>query len=116
VTPPSDMALVDDGLPAPPVSPWIDRATIAAANARDVVERRDDDHSLFWKRQLYERGLGATLAARRRKFTFGAQARPESAPKVERTPEVRAYFRQYMRERRARQKADALVNSHGAPS
>jgi hypothetical protein len=41
------------------------------------------------------------------KFTFGAQTKVKAKrPKVERTAEVKEYYRQYMRERRARKAAE----------
>jgi hypothetical protein len=106
--PPSDMTLVADGLPEPPVAPerWLGVARISAARARDVVERRDDDRSRAERRELYARTLGAAKLARPPVFRFGAQVKAKSKsaprPKRERTEETRAYFRDYMRERRAR--------------
>ena len=103
-------------------APWIDATRIAAANARDVIERHDDDRSLDWRRELYERTLGAARLARAPKFNFSTKVKAKvMPPKAERTAEererYREYMRTYMRESRARQKAtDALVNSQPAPT
>jgi hypothetical protein len=116
------MTLVDDDPPASPRAPWLRREAIAAANARDVVERRDDDRSNAQRREQGWQSLLATKRLNLHRFTFGAQAQAQakSAPKPkakrERTDETRAYFREYQRRLRAKQKADALVNSQSATS
>jgi hypothetical protein len=67
--PPSDMEIVS----GPPVSPWLDVRKIAAANARDVVRRRDDDRSLAWRREISSRALAEARLSRGPRFRFGAQ-------------------------------------------
>ena len=113
--PPSDMAIVEEARPEPPVAcgePWINPNWIAASHARDVLERRDDDRSLAWRREMGARFAAVARLSRPPKFKFGAQVKAKVArPKVERTAEEKArhreYMRAYMRESRARQKADA---------
>ena len=107
--------------PVPYAQPWIDREKIAAANARDVVERVDDDRSRAQRRE--QQGWQSLLAAKRpspNRFTFAAKLRAKGAPKPkrkrERTDETREYFALKMRELRARKKAEALVNSQAEPS
>jgi hypothetical protein len=103
---PQPIEIVSD--PTVSHGPWLNIAKIAAANARDVLERRDDDRSRAERRELYARTLGAARLARgpRFAFTFGARIKAKAKPKVkvERTEEVRAYFREYQRQRRAREK------------
>ena len=87
------------------VSLWIRRETIEAARSRDVQARRDDDRSRAWRREESSRALAEVRLSRPPKFrfTFGAQVKAKSPrPKRERTGETRAYFREYMRARRAR--------------
>ena len=72
--------------------------------------------SIEERRAQSSRALAVARLSRPLKFTYGAPKAVKVRPKVERTAETRAYFRDYMRERRARQKADASTNLHGAPS
>jgi hypothetical protein len=100
--PPSEVRSVDRIAPQPieiasdpPVSPgtlWIDRARIAAANARDVVERTMDDRSRAERRELYARTLGAVRG-------YGERSAEQTAKNRER-------MREYQRRRRA-EKAEA---------
>ena len=107
---PSDVALADDACPEPPVSPWVDVTKIAASNARDVLERNADDRSRAERRELYARTLGAAKLSRSPVFRFDVQAKVKKARKVERSAAVKEYHREYMRERRARLKADSSTN------
>jgi hypothetical protein len=81
---------------------------IRAAIARDVLERVLDDRTA-WARSVEATEVHVRMrAATRIKPRRVIYPRPaEPRPKVERTPEVKAYFREYQRERRAKQKADA---------
>jgi hypothetical protein len=102
--PPSDMETAGDGPPAPSVSPWLDPARIRAATARDVLERLErgvDDRTLEERRADGAKGLAVARLSRPPVFKFGAQAKSVRW-KVERTAEVKEYYRTYMRERRAR--------------
>ena len=104
----------------PPVSltqPWVDMTRIAAANARDVLERTEDDRSRAERSAQATLTLAAMRVTRRIKF----KPRPKSAPKPkgkkERTPELRAYFREYGRKWRARKKeAQAALSTLPATS
>ena len=97
--------------PCVPPETWIDGSRIRASCAKDVLERREDDRSRAERREQAAKAFAAARLSRPQRFTFGAQAKaksvPKPKPKVERTAEVREYFRQYMRERRAKQKAGA---------
>jgi hypothetical protein len=88
--------------------PWVDLSKIRAASARDVVERRNDDRSRAERRELYARTLALAKSPRPPMFKFCAQVKAKSAPrpKRERTDETRAYFREYQRKLRAKQKAE----------
>jgi hypothetical protein len=90
----------------PPASsaPWFDANRIRASCARDVLERVDDDRSSIWRREIGARSAAIARALRPKpKFKFGAQGKAKTArPKRARTDETRAYFREYMRARRAR--------------
>jgi hypothetical protein len=85
------------------VSSWIDASRIRASCARDVIERVNDDRSRAERREQAAKAFAAAKLSRPPRFTFGAQVKAKAKrPKVERTAETRAYFREYMRERRAR--------------
>jgi hypothetical protein len=109
--PPSEMAIVNDGLPEPPVPSgrWLDCSKVAASTARDVVERVMDDRSRAERRAQSSEALAVARLARPPKFRFGALAKtgPKRTRKVERTAEVKEYYRQYMRERRAAQRVSS---------
>ena len=100
---------IRDSAECPPsFTPWIDADRIRASCARDVLERVLDDRT-FWRRS--EQGscsLAAARLSRSAKFNFGAKAKRVARPKVERTDEVRAYFREYQRRRRAEAKAETM--------
>jgi hypothetical protein len=89
-------------------APWIDANRIRAAIARDVVERVMDDRPPELRRIHASLVRAFTLASQRIKPKFVVYPRPaEPKPKVARSDETKRYFREYQRERRARQKADA---------
>jgi len=103
--PPSDMALGKDAVPEALVPRWIDPARIRASTARDVLERVDDDRSRAERREQASQAFAAARLSRGPKynFAFGSRTKAKKVrPKVERTPEVREYFRQYMQRRRQR--------------
>ena len=108
--PPSDMVAVDDGPPEPPVAFWIDPARIRASTARDVRERVNDDRSLAWRREIGARSAAIGRALRPKpRYTFGAPVksiRPKTERTVEQKAAAREYAKHYMRERRAREKAE----------
>jgi hypothetical protein len=84
---------------------------------RERLERGWDDRTFAERSANGSRALAVARLLRPPVFRFGAQVKAKrSRPKVERTEEVQEYYRQYMRERRARQKADASTNLRGAPS
>ena len=90
----------------PLATPWIDRTRIAAANARDVLGRSEDDRSRGEKRPgLADARCNASGAPS--KFKPKAKSAPKPKVKKERTPELREYFRNYGRLWRARKKAEA---------
>jgi hypothetical protein len=92
----------------PPCVSWIDMNRIRAAIARDVLERVMDDRT-SWARSVEASEVFTRLRAAARikpkRVIYPRAAEPK--PKVERTPEVKEYFRLYQRTRRQRQKADA---------
>ena len=101
--------------PAAPYAPWFDASRIAAANARDVLERLErgmDDRTFEQRSADATEARARTRAAQpvKWRFNFSSKAAAKPRPKVERTDEVRAYFREYQRRLRARQKADASTN------
>jgi hypothetical protein len=75
-----------------------------------VLERVLDDRTFAEKSAQGTRSLARALAnarlSRRLKFNFGAKSAPRPKPKRESTPQTKDYFRTYMREWRARRKAD----------
>ena len=99
---------------APPVPRWVDMDRVRASLSPDV-RARAEDYSLD-DRTHEVKSAQASQALRERvppRFTFGVQVKVKQArPKRERTPEVSEYFRNYQRERRAREKAE----SAGFPS
>ena len=118
--PPSELAPIEvaDDPPVPFGTPWVDADRIRVSLAKDFLERTDDDRSKAQRRE--QSGWQALLAAKRlspNRFTFGAQAKAKSEPKPkvkakkERTPELRAYFREYGRMWRAKKKAEAQTGS-----
>ena len=95
-TPPSERESVSD----PPVSSWVDPARIQASTAQDVLWRRDDDRSRAERSEQSAAAVVATRVTRKFRYKFGAQTKARAnRPKLERTPEVKEYFRQYQRER-----------------
>jgi hypothetical protein len=95
--------------PVPPGTPWVDPNRIRAVNARDVLERVDDDRSRAERWEQASRAFAVAKLSRPPRFTFGVHVKAKAKrPKVARTAEVREYFRQYMRERRPRQKASTV--------
>jgi hypothetical protein len=109
ITPPSESATIAiaDEAPVPLATPWIDRTRIAAANARDVLGRSEDDRSRAERSAQASQTLAAMRAAHRVKFKPKAKSAPKPKVKRERTPELREYFRNYGRLWRARKKAEA---------
>jgi hypothetical protein len=90
--PPSEMSLVDEAAPAPPVpsaSPWIDANRIRASCARDVLERVDDDRSRVWRREMGARFAAHLLATiKPRTAAAKAQARAKRALDRDKVAEV----------------------------
>jgi hypothetical protein len=94
---------------APPVSlvaPWIDRAKIAAATARDVLERNEDDRSRAQRSVLGSHFAAVVRAVHKTKRIVKPKAAPKPKVKKERTPELKEYYRNYGRMWRARRKAE----------
>ena len=111
--PPSDVALVEEARPESPVplaTPWVKREKIAAANARDVVERNNDDRSYAMKSALGSHFAAVVRAVHKTKRIVKPKAAPKPKVKKERTPELREYFREYQRKLRAKRKAEAFAS------
>jgi hypothetical protein len=107
--PPSDTEIVSDPLVSS--APWIRRETIEAARSRDVldaIERGQDNRTFEQRSADATRARAAQAAAQpvKWKFIFSPKAAAKPRPKRERTAEVREYFREYQRRRRAEAKAE----------
>jgi hypothetical protein len=106
------MACVEEARLGPPVAcgePWLDVMKIAAANARDVLERNNDDRSYAVKSALGSHFAAVVRAVRKTKRLSQPKSPPKLKRKRERTPELREYYREYqrkLREKRARRKAE----------
>jgi hypothetical protein len=93
--------------PVPSASPWVDASRIAAATSPDVkaaIENGRDDRS-FVQRSADGSKARACAQPAKWKYTYGAKPPKAKRRRVERTPEVRAYFREWARKQRAREKA-----------
>jgi hypothetical protein len=109
--------LIEAGRPSQgqPGPLWVNPLQVSAAASRDVRERSYDDRSYAQKSAQSSAALAVVRLVKRSRFVFGAQAkavgRPKKlGPKLERSEDQKEKHRQYMalfmREKRARQRAE----------